>query len=239
MELANKTVVITGGSDGLGFALAKQFLHKGTRVCIIGRNQNKVDDAVKVLSDSAPGSQINGFTADVRNLGELNEVAANIGTTDILINNAGVWLEGSLAQNSEQEISNAIDINLKGVIYTTKAFLPQLEKSQEAHIINVSSTSGLRGRANQAIYVASKYGVTGFTDSLKADLEKTNIKVSGFYPGGMRTGLFEKAGNHKEHSDWMDAGAVAEVITFMIERDASMVMDHVVVNKRNARVAMP
>lgn len=239
MELANKTVVITGGSDGLGFALAKEFLHKGARVNIIGRNQDKVDGAVKILADSAIGGQVNGFAVDVRDLGRLNEVAADIGTTDILINNAGVWLEGSLTQNSEQEISDTIDTNLKGVIYATKAFLPQLEKSQEAHIINVSSTSGLRGRANQAVYVASKYGVTGFTDSLKVDLQKTDIKVSGFYPGGMRTGLFEKAGSPKEHFDWMDAGAVAEVIIFMIERDASMVMDHVVVNKRNTRAAMP
>lgn len=230
MELKDKIVVITGGSDGLGFSLAKQFANKGSRVFIIGRTGSKLDEAVKSL-----GENVRGFVADVSKLSEVQKVADKIGRTDILINNAGVWIEGSISQNSEKEISDAIDVNLKGVIYTTKAFLPHLEKSTEAHVINISSTSGLKGRDNQAVYVASKFGVTGFTESLKADLTNTTIKVSGFYPGGMKTGLFEKAGTPKENSDWMDTNKVAEIIVFMVERDASMVMDHVVLNKRNTK----
>lgn len=239
MKLKNKTVVITGGSDGLGLALAKQFLSKGSQVFITGRNQNKIDDTVQSLTTLFPDERISGSAIDVRDLPKLTELAEQIGTTDVLINNAGVWLEGSLVDNSESEISEAIDINLKGVIYATKAFLPQLEKSEEAHLINVSSTSGLRARENQVVYSATKHGVAGFTDSLKEDLEKTNIKVSGFYPGGMRTGLFEKSGNPKDHSDWMRVDDVAEIVVFMVERNATMVMDHVVVKKRKTAVAMP
>jgi len=232
MKLKNKTVVITGGSDGLGFSLAKQFIGKGSKVYILGRNKTKLDGAVKRL-----GKNAQGFVADVSKLNEVQKVADEIGQTDILINNAGVWIEGTISQNSEKEISDSIDINLKGVIYTTKAFLPQLEKSPEAHVVNISSTSGLKGRDNQAVYVASKFGVTGFTESLKVDLANTNIKVSGFYPGGMSTGLFEKAGTPKENADWMDTDKVAEIIAFMIERDASMVMDHVVLNKRKTKTS--
>lgn len=95
----------------------------------------------------------------------------------------------------------------------------------------------MKGRNNQAVYVASKYGVTGFTDSLKEDLADTNVKVSGFYPGGMNTSLFKKAGKPKDNSDWMDTNKVAEVIVFMIERDMTMVMDHVVLNKRNTKTS--
>jgi uncharacterized protein len=232
MKLKDKIIVITGGSDGLGFVLAKQFAGYGSKVCIIGRNKNNVGKALKSLGENA-----RGFVADVSKLSEVQKVADKIGKSDILINNAGVWLEGSISQNTEKEISDAIDINLKGVIYTTKAFLPQLEKSPEAHVINISSTSGLKGRDNQAVYVASKFGVTGFTESLKVDLADTNIKVSGFYPGGMKTGLFEKAGTPKENSDWMDTNKVAEIIVFMIGRDASMVMDHVVLNKRKTKAS--
>jgi 3-oxoacyl-[acyl-carrier protein] reductase len=228
MDLKDKVVVITGGSDGLGFALAESLVSKGSRVHIIGRNEN----AVKTLGENAKG-----YSADVSKLEEIQKIADDIGGADVLINAAGVWVEGSVTDNTEKEISNAIDTNLKGVIFSTKAFLPSLLKSKEAHIINISSTSGLKGRSGQAVYVASKFGVTGFTDSLKEDLASTNIKVSGFYPGGMHTSLFEKAGNPKENADWMDTNKVAEVIVFMIERDKTMVMDHVVLNKRNTKTS--
>lgn len=230
MELKNKVVVITGGSDGLGFSLAKRFIAKGSKVCILARNKSKLDTAVKNLGENSQG-----YVADVSNLGEVQKAADAIANADILLNNAGVWIEGQIIDNSEKEISDAIDVNLKGVIYTTKAFLPQLLKSPEAHIVNISSTSGLKGRDNQSIYAASKFGVTGFTESLKIDLEKSNIKVSGFYPGGMNTSLFDKTGNPKANSDWMDTNKVAEIIIYMIETDISMVMDHVVLNKRNTK----
>ena len=89
----------------------------------------------------------------------------------------------------------------------------------------------------QSVYVASKFGVKGFTESLEQDLEKTNIKVFGFYPGGMATGLFTKSGNDKPNSDWMNTAKVAEIIVFMIERDDSLIMNHVVLNKRQTKTS--
>jgi len=227
MELTNKQVVITGGTDGLGLSLARKCVEKGAKVFIIGRNEEKLNKVVSELGQNA-----RGFCADVRKLSELEKIADRIENVDILINNAGVWLEGEVTHNSEQAISETIDTNLKGVIYTTKAFLPKMQKTEEAHIFNITSTSGIRGRENQSVYVASKFGVTGFTESLKLELANTNIKVTGFYPGGMRTQLFEKAGTPKNNSDWMDTDKVADIIVFMLERDATMIMDHVVLNKR-------
>lgn len=227
MQLKNKSVVITGGSDGLGFSLAKAFLAKGALVNLIARDENKLDLAVKEL-----GSNAKGFVADVSNWQEIEQVAQKIESIDILINNAGVWIEGSLLDNEIAKIDQAIDINLKGVIYATKAFLPKLKKETEGHILNVVSTSGLKGRDGQSVYCASKFGVSGFTEALKVDLEKTNVKVTGFYPGGMRTHLFDKAGNPKANQDWMKTDKVAEIIAFMLEQDMNMVMDQVVLNKR-------
>lgn len=227
MQLKNKSVVITGGSDGLGFSLAKVLSAKGALVNLIARDKNKLDSAVKEL-----GSNANGFVADVSNWQEIERVAQKIESIDILINNAGVWIEGSLLDCEIAKIDQAIDINLKGVIYTTKAFLPKLKKETEAHVLNVVSTSGLKGRDGQSVYCASKFGVSGFTEALKADLEKTNVKVTGFYPGGMHTHLFDKAGNPKANQDWMNTNKVAEIIVFMLEQDMSMVMDQVVLNKR-------
>ncbi len=227
MQLKNKSVVITGGSDGLGFSLAKVLSAKGALVNLIARDKKKLDSAVKEL-----GSNANGFVADVSNWQEIERVAQKIESIDILINNAGVWIEGSLLDCEIARIDQAIDINLKGVIYATKAFLPKLKKGTEAHVLNVVSTSGLKGRDGQSVYCASKFGVSGFTEALKIDLEKTNVKVTGFYPGGMKTHLFDKAGNPKANQDWMNTDKVAEIIVFMLEQDMNMVMDQVVLNKR-------
>lgn len=232
MNLVGKKIVITGGADGLGLALAKALCAKDAQVFVIARNQQKIDAAVAELGNNAKG-----FVADVSHYEEIVQIAEQVGEIDVLINNAGVWIEGDLRDNTIDAIDQAIDSNLKGVIFATKAFLPSLTKATESHVINVSSTSGLRGRNGQTIYTATKFGVQGFTESLKLDLEKTNIKVTGFYPGGMSTQLFAKAGNSKDNQDWMNTDKVAEVLVFMLERDVTMIMDHVVVNKRQAKTS--
>lgn len=225
MDLKDKVVVITGGTDGLGLALAKELAAKKAKVVVLGKDENKLKRVEKELG-------VEAYRADVRDYGELEKAAKVIGRVDVLINNAGVWLEGAVTDNSPEEIAEVINVNLRGVIYATKAFLPLLGRAKEAHIINIVSTSGLRGRDNQAVYAATKAGVHGFTESLKADLEKTKIKVSGFYPGGMQTKLFDKAGKPKSNQDWMDTSKVAKILVFMLEQDATMVMDQVVLNKR-------
>jgi NADP-dependent 3-hydroxy acid dehydrogenase YdfG len=232
MQLKNKTIVITGGSDGLGYSLAKKCLTEGALVNIIGHDPEHVDQAVKKL-----GSSAKGFVADVTNYQQMQSVADQFATVDILINNAGIWIEGSILNNSETKIARALDVNLKGVIFSTKAFLSKLHKDEETHILNISSTSGLKGRDGQPVYVASKFGVHGFTEALKIDLAGTNIKVSGFYPGGMHTSIFAKAGTPKNNSDWMDPDKVAGIIVFMLQQDASMVMDQVILNKRKTQTS--
>lgn len=227
MQLKNKKIVITGGSDGLGFSLAKAFITKGALISLIARNKDKLDFVVNQLGPNATG-----FVADVSSYQAIKKVAEKIGTIDILINNAGVWLEGSLIDNKVASIDQVIDTNLKGVIYATKAFLTNLQKPTESHICNIISSSGLKGRAGQTTYCASKFGVAGFTEALKIDLENTNIKVSALYPGGMNTQFFSKANNPKDNQDWLNTDKVAEIITFMLERDVNMVMEQVTLNKR-------
>lgn len=224
MNLTNKKIVVTGGSDGLGLAIVKALLAKKAEVHVLARDQVRLQ-AVQQLGAIA-------HQVDVRSYPDLENLATEIGSIDVLINNAGVWIEGVVTSHEVAEIEQALDINLKGVIFTSKAFLPLLQKETESHLINVVSTSGLKGRNGQAVYCASKFGVTGFTESLKLDLEKSNVKVTGFYPGGMHTHLFDKAGSPKANQDWMDVNKVAEVLVFMLERDVSMVLDHVVLNKR-------
>lgn len=233
MKLKDKVVVITGASSGLGFSIAKALIKKGCRVYGTGKTEEKVKEAKKKLRSKT----FECYVSNVTDSKEVERILKKIGRVDVLINNAGVWLEGKLQENSVKQISNTIDVNLKGVIFMTRAVLPQMLKRNEGFIVNVSSTSGLKGRSNQSVYVASKFGVTGFTKSLQEDLKDTNIKVAGFYPGGMNTEMFEKAGAKKENKDWMDTEKVAEVIVFMLERDETMILDHVVLNKRKTKTS--
>ena len=154
-----------------------------------------------------------------------------VGNIDILVNAAGVWYDGQLEDHSDDQINQQIDINLKGVIYACKTVIPQMKKRKEGCIVNISSTSGIKAKANHSVYVASKWGVTGFTKSLQIDLMGSGVKVLGFYPGGMSTNLFKNSRKGVDNSSWMNPKKVAEIIVFMIEREESMTMDHVVVNR--------
>lgn len=231
MELKNKIAVVTGGSEGLGLSIVKKLLGEGCKVHIISREAKKQENVKQEIDNQ----DLLFHQADVSKYDEVSKAISEIGQVDILINNAGIWLEGDLDSYDPDMISSVIDINTKGVIYTTKAVLPIMRKNDDGHILNVSSTSGLKGREGQSVYVASKYAVTGFTDSLKEDLKATNIKVTGFYPGGMNTKLFEKAGFPKNNQDWMDTDKVADVVVTMLKLDNSMILDHVVLNKRNTK----
>lgn len=232
MVLAGKVALVTGGSSGLGFSIAKKLLEKDCIVYILGRNQESLDHAKGELNSP----NIHTLCGDIRNYQQLQELVQEL-PIDIVINNAGVWLEGTIENNTEEEIAEAIDTNLKGAIYTTKAVLPTMLKKNDGYIINIISTSGLKGREDQAIYVASKFGLSGFTKSLELDLAKTNIKVTGFYPGGMHTGLFAKTENPKRNEDWMDTNKIADILTFILERDDTMVISSIEVNKRGTKVS--
>ncbi len=228
MKLKGKKILITGASSGLGFSLAKLLVSKGCKVYGIGRSESGVKQAKKALNKKSFICEV----CDVTDAKQVEQLVGKVGVVDVLINNAGVWLEGLLQDNPAEDISRTIDVNLKGVIYMTKQMLPLMVRRNNGIIVNVSSTSGTSPKISQSVYVASKWGVTGFTKSLQMDLKDTNIKVVGFYPGGMRTKMFAKAGNPKENQDWMDTDTVAEIVVSILEQDDSMVSDHVVLNKR-------
>lgn len=223
MELQNKRILISGGTSGLGFELAGALLKKGAHIFICSRNQESVDKAkIRLNSDN-----VRALKCDITDPEDLKNLIQEVPNLDGLINNAGVWLEGSVESNSLQEISKTIDINLKGLIYCTNIFLPTLKK-KESFIVNISSTSGIDIKANQPVYTASKWGVRGFTESIKEDLKDTKVKVIGVYPGGMKTNLFAASGVNKDVSDFIEPRLIATEIVHILEQDESFVTDSVI-----------
>lgn len=228
MNLFNKSILITGGSEGLGFALAQQFLEAGSRVLICGRSQDKLDKAEQLLSNT----NLTTFCCDITDSSQVSLMVKNIASLDILINNAGIYLEAPLLQSSPLEISNVIDTNLKGLIYTTQACLPLLSKRSESFIVNIASTKALEPAQSLSIYCASKYAIHGFSESLKLELQNSNIKIFNLYPPSMKTSFHTKTGVEKDKSNWMTPTQVAEVVIFALTRNTPLVFDSLLLRNK-------
>ena len=231
MKIKNKIVLITGGNSGLGFEIAKELVKNKCKVIILGKDEKKVKKAKKKLKSSL----VSTLTCNLRNFSQIEQAAKKIKDIDILINCAGIIAYQPLEIHDPQNIKDIIGVNLLGTIYMTRAILPKMKKKNSGTIVNISSTSGLMtgGHPDESVYMASKFGVSGFTEGLKKEVNalKKNIRVLGFYPGGMQTKLFAKSGMDKDISGFMPPTEIAKIIIFMLERPCSIKMDHVVVNR--------
>lgn len=183
-RLNNKTAVITGGTTGIGFATAKQFIQEGARVIITGRSEQRLIEAVEKLGKSAMAVQ-----ADVRSLSDLDvlvtKVSEEFGSLDILFANAGVGQFSPLEQIDEKFYDNQFDINVKGVFFTVQK-LAGLLKPGSSVILNASAVNA-KGAAAASIYFATKAAVRSFARSFAAELGSRQIRVNAISPGIVRT----------------------------------------------------
>lgn len=202
MNTPSKNILITGSASGLGLALAKKFFAQGCE--IYGMD----------IKPTAPGLDWqNYFQIDLSNYQKVTDLIQQIGAKiDILINNAGIWLEGDLETNSISEIQNLININLTSQIVLTNQLLPFLKQKQTAKIANISSVRGIEASSQRSVYCASKFGIRGFTESLQMELEPLGIKVFGFYPAGIKTNLFKQVEEGRDLSDHLEPENLAELI---------------------------
>jgi 3-oxoacyl-[acyl-carrier protein] reductase len=185
-----KTIIITGGSDGLGKALAEKLV-KNYKVVILARNEAALHKIAQQIGCSY-------YVCDVRDAEQVantfDKISEEHGTVDVLINNAGVIVNGELVDTNDKDIENVITTNTLGSIYAAKAALKLMKQRRSGLIVNVVSQSGLNARANRSIYNASKWALTGFTKALQEEAAEYNVRITGFYPGTIRTNLFAKAG---------------------------------------------
>lgn len=185
-DLKNKVAYITGGTKGIGFAVAQTLLNQGMRVAISGRSQKGVDQALKDFNNDA----VLGIVSDVAKMADEKNAISKImdkwGQVDVVLANAGVGNFAPIDQMTDEEWHQMIDTNLNGVFHSLKASVEQLKKSK-GYYITLASLAGTNFFANGAGYNASKFGVVGFTQAAMLDLRKYDIKVSTIMPGSVAT----------------------------------------------------
>ena len=186
-KIEKKTALITGGTYGIGFGIAKELLEKGMNVTITGRKEETTNAAAKKLADKYPGKVLGSF-GDVRRMADMNKISKEtretFGNIDVLVANAGVGHFGSIEELTEEQWNQTIETNLTGVFNSVKASLPALIDSK-GYIITVASLAGTNFFANGSAYNASKFGLVGFTQAIMLDLRQKGVKVSTIMPGSV------------------------------------------------------
>lgn len=224
-----KTIVITGGSDGLGKALA-EYLTKENNVIILATNEEK-------LKTVANDNNCTYKVCDVSNYdmveNTINDIAKEFGTIDVLINNAGLWIQEELDTNDSARIKYVIEVNLLGTINMSKAVIPFMKEKNDGLIMNINSQAGINHKAERVVYNASKWGVTGFSKSLQDEVAKYGIRVTDVLPGMMVTDMFNKMNITKNMENGLDTKEVCRLIQFIIDTPSNVMIPEVGIKNIN------
>ncbi|EWG13232.1 SDR family NAD(P)-dependent oxidoreductase [Cytobacillus firmus] len=218
-----KSVIITGAGSGLGKELALLFANQGFHTILTGRTMDKLQSVEQEIHEAGGSAQ--SYTVDITQTKEISKLMTQIQNHELygLINNAGVGHFGPFNSLSEQNIQEMFDTNTLGTIYMTQAVLPFLKEKNEGLLMNIISTAGLKGKVNESVYVASKFAVRGFTESLQKELENTTIKVKAVYMGGMDTPFWDESDHIKDKSRLRSPKEVAAMILDHMEEDSIII----------------
>jgi NAD(P)-dependent dehydrogenase (short-subunit alcohol dehydrogenase family) len=229
-DFKGKTVLITGGSRGLGLVLARGFAAEGANVAICARDPKELERARTDLASR--GARVLAFPCDVTDRAQVRElvevVTRHFGRVDVLVNNAGIIQVGPLELMTLEDFEQAMAVHFWGPLYATLAVLPQMRTRREGRIVNVSSIGGRISVPHLVPYSASKFALAGLSDGLRVELAKDGIVVTSVFPGLMRTGSPRNAtfkGQHRAEYAWFAIGDSLPVTSIGAERAAAQIVE--------------
>jgi 3-oxoacyl-[acyl-carrier protein] reductase len=217
MNLKGKNAIVTGGTKGIGRAIAEALLREGLSVCIAARKQDEIDTALKELGGAAVG-----FVCDVRSYAQAKALIVyttkRLGGLDILVNNAGIGIFETVEETTPEQFRSVLETNLFGVFYCCHEAIPEMRRGGGGYIINISSLAGANPHPRMAAYNASKFGLNGFSEALMQEVRHDNIKVSYIMPGSVNT---EFGGDTaSDEKSWqLTPQDIARVVTDLLHHD--------------------
>lgn len=239
-HLQGKIAIVTGATHGLGRAMARKIADAGGKVILVARDKDRLEKLQKEIEGA--GSRAWIYICDLRKPEMVRKVASDIigqHDVDILFNGAGIWTEDELEKTRPELRQAALETNVLGHIEMTETLLPYFQKRNSGYIFNVISTSGASDspsvdNSSWRAYGASKWAMRGYTNALLSLLKNTKIKVTGFYPGGFDSDIFETAGNSDAHGQpWMmEVEDVADAALFALTRPDDVSVETMVVTKK-------
>ena len=246
-DFENSAAIITGASSGIGRATALAFAARGARLCLLARSPRRLVEVGEEAQQHGAGEAFHRV-CDVREETEVEaavkEALDRFGRIDVLINNAGLSLNGEVDGYPLDDWRTVIDTNLTGTFLACRAVLPAMKRQGGGQIINLSSGAGRNGIKGMAAYCAAKFGVIGFTESLALEVRNQNIRVSALLPGSVATGFSQTAKRAGGAGEPAEAGGqeigysltpeeVAEVIVSMLAQPRQAWMSEVVLRPLN------
>jgi NAD(P)-dependent dehydrogenase (short-subunit alcohol dehydrogenase family) len=228
-SIAGDVVLITGGSRGLGLALARRFAREGCRVAICARDAEELGRAREDLAKR--GAHVFTIPCDVTRKEEVDltiaDVTRHFGRIDILVNNAGQIQVGPLESVSVEDFEDAMNVMFWGTVYPTLAVLPEFMKRNGGHVVNITSIGGKVAIPHLLPYTSAKHAAVGFSEGLHAELAETGVRVTTIAPGLMRTGSYNAAqfkGDQAAEAEWFSLGASLPGISMGAERAARQIV---------------
>lgn len=213
-------IFITGGATGLGKEVAKQTCKDHT-VTVLGLD----NDDLKKTGEELGCEVIAGDVMDHEAVAKaMADVVKRHGQIDVLVNSAGLWIEGPIDENEADYVHKVMEVNAIGSMLCTRAVLPHMRQRSKGLIVNIISKNGLEVGANRSVYNASKWAMTGFTKCLQEDLKGSGIRVTGFYPGRIDTPLYESAGAQSKPATSMTAQDCAAQVVHIINAPENVII---------------
>jgi 3-oxoacyl-[acyl-carrier protein] reductase len=215
----NRVALVTGGSRGIGFAVARQLGADGFAVAISARNAEGVASAIERLEKLVPSAKFAGTAADARSEGDQKALVDFVGNTfgrlDVLVNNAGIGEFESVEKLEPERFRAVVETNLFGPYYATYFAVPLLKRGGGGFIVNIGSLAAVNAFAGGAAYNASKFGLLGFSESSMLDLRHQGIRVAAILPGSVATEFGHSHGS-RDHSWMLSSDDVAEAVSDLI-----------------------
>ncbi len=214
--LTDKVAVVTGGTRGIGAAIAGALLKEGAKVFICGRDGASVKSAVKSLANHGSAERIAGIPADVRRYEDCRKLihgaADRFGGLDILVNNAGIGIFKLVDHIDPEEWRSVVETNLSGVFYCCREAIPLMRQRGGGYIFNISSLAGINAIPGGSAYNASKFGLNGFSEAMMQDVRYDGIRVSYLMPGSVATDFGGSPGTRARESWKLTGEDIAKAV---------------------------